>query len=111
VTAPGLAKTAFLCGRAGRRDDVLGQARELIPGVERQHVALLVGQHALAELGAEDGQAFADLGEPPAGRGVEPGAGTAECHEVAVQHPRLLGVEAALVAPERLDPPKQRWFM
>ena len=57
----------------GRGADEIGQAREIIFGFERQRVGLLVGQHVLAERGAErreplDDRGEALLGEPAQGR-------------------------------------------
>ena len=98
--------------RRGRPLAVRGQARKVVLGVERQRIALLVGEHALAELGAERRQPLADLGEPAPRRLVEPGAGAAEGHKVPFQHARLLGIEAGgarpLIAAIR---PNSAWFM
>ena len=81
------------------------QAGEVVLGFEHQGIGLLVGEHVLAECGAERRQPLADRGEPLLVRGVEAGAGAAEGHVVALQHARLLGREAELAAalPQRLD--------
>ena len=76
---------------AGRRDR---------PLLEHQGEGLLIGQHILAEGGAEARQPLADLRQPRFFAGVERRAGADEMGVIALQHARLLGGQ-----PERLAPP------
>jgi hypothetical protein len=76
-------------GALRRRAHELRQAREIIRR-ERQGVALLVGQHVLAEGRPEGGKALHDLGEPPLAAFIEAGAGAAERDVIALQHALLL---------------------
>ena len=71
---------------------------------------MLVGEHILAERGAELGQTLDDLGEARFRRTVECGAGAAEGGVVAFEHPLLLGGQAERVGlpHQRIDAAEQR---
>ena len=88
-----------LLGRGARgRAGEIRQAGE-IGLVEEQRVGLLVGQHVLAELGAEAREPLVDRGEPLLRRLVERRAGADEAGVVALEHARLLGASGR--APSR----------
>ena len=90
---------------------MLRQAGEIRLAVERQHIALLVGQHPLAEgrRRAPRGRSL-DRGEPRCRAAVVEARlpGAAEGHEVAVEHARLLGVEPGRVRFDGRNAPEQR---
>ena len=88
--------TAFLAARLGglghRAFDEVGQAGKVCL-IEEQRPVALVGQHVLAESGAERGQFLADVGQPLLAVGVELGAGADKAFPGLFQHPQRLGVE------------------
>ena len=57
-------QAALLRGGAGLRAHVFAEAGEVVLAVEHQDKGLLVGEHILAEGGAEFGEPFANLGQP-----------------------------------------------
>ena len=77
-------------GAARRRAREVRQAGEVVLA-ERHHVGLLVGEHVLAERGAERREPIPDLLQPLLRGRIEPGARAAEQRVVALQHARLLG--------------------
>ena len=103
-------EAALLGRRPRRRAHEIGQAREVVLALEHERIALLVRQHVLAEAGAERRQPLVDLGEPRLGRGIERGAGALEHQVVALEHARLLGRQAELVAlaMQSIDAAEQR---
>ncbi len=88
----------------------VGQAGELGFALDREREGLLVGEHVLAERGAQSGEALGDFGKPLLRRIVEAGAGAAEAGVVALQHALLFGIEAERVdaAHQRIDAAEQR---
>ena len=88
----------------------VGQAGELGFAVDGEREGLLVGEHVLAERGAQGGKALGDFGKPLLRGVVEAGAGAAEAGVVALQHALLLGIEAERVdaAHQRIDAAEQR---
>ena len=94
-----LALHAALVGRGGRRfAHEIGQAGEIGLAVELHRVGLLVGQHVLAERGAERRQPLDDGGKALLLVGIERRALAAILGVMALQHARLLGGEAEAVA-------------
>ncbi len=89
---------ALLAHGEGRRPHEIGQTRKIVLAIEHQRIVLLVRQHILAEARAERRQPLVDGGEPFLRRRIEPCAGTLEPKMVALEHPRLLGREAELIA-------------
>ena len=85
---PGCA--ALRGGGTRRGAGEIGQAGE-VALLQHQRVGLLVGQHVLAELGAEARQPLVDGRQPVLGRLVERAAGPHEAGVVAVEHAGLLG--------------------
>ena len=81
--------------RPGRRAGAFAQAGEVILALEHQRVSLLVGQHVLAEGGAERGQPLADRRNPAFRIGRQPCPGAAESDVVALQNPPLFRRKAA----------------
>ena len=77
----------------------VGQAGELGFAVKRKRKGLLVGEHILAERGAQGRKALDDFGKALFRCVVEAGAGAAEAGVVALQHALLLGIKAERVAP------------
>ncbi len=66
------------------------EAGEVVFGLQHQGIGLLVGEHVLAERGAQRREPLPDLGHPLLAGLIEAGAGAAEGHLVALQHARLL---------------------
>ncbi len=101
---------ALLRFRLHRLAHEVGQAGKLGFTRDGQREGLLVGEHVLAEGGAQGGKAFGDFGHALLRRTVEAGAGAAETGVVALQHALLLGIEAELVdvAHQRVDAAEQR---
>ena len=93
-------ETALLRFGLHRLAHEIGQAGKLGFAFEREGESLLVGQHVLAEVGAQRREAFDDFGKALLRRAVEGGAGAAKGGVIALQHALLLGVEA-----ERIDLP------
>ena len=88
---PGCAALRGRRARGGAGE--VGQAVE-IGLLEHERVSLLVGQHVLAELGAEARQPLVDGREPVLRRLLQRGAGAHEAGVVALEHARLFGIEA-----------------
>ena len=91
-------QAALLGGFARGRAHEIGQAGQVLLAVEHQRVALLVGEHVLAERGVEDGEPLVDRGEPLLRRRIERGAGARELHMMALEHALLLGRQRQPVA-------------
>ena len=89
--------------RAHRLAHELGQAGQVGFAVKPQRKGLLVGEHVLAERGAELGEPLDDLGEAFFGFTVESGAGAAEARIIALGDALLFGIE-----PERVGLPHHR---
>ena len=106
---PALARVRF-----HRLAHEIGQAGKLGLVFELQRERLLVGEHVLAERGAERREPFDDLGEPLLGRRVKRGAGAAEAGMIALDDALLLGGEPkrAGVAHQRVDALEQQphWY-
>ena len=104
-----LREPALLRGGARGVAHVIRQARQVRLAVEHQRIGLLVGQHVLAERGPERRQPLVDGGEPRLGGGIERRAGALEIQMIALEHPRLLGVEPEPVAGavQRIDAAEQ----
>src|SRR4051812_4181927 len=103
-------KGALGCRRARRLAHKIRQSREIVLAFEHERISLLIGEHILAERGAERRQPLADLSKALACLGIERRAGALEHQVIALQHTRLLSVEAERVAalPERVDAAGQR---
>ena len=84
--------------RAGGGAGEIGQAGE-IALLQHQRISFLVRQHVLPELGAEARQPLVDGGQAILRRLVERAAGPHEAGVIAVEHARLLGIEAERLAP------------
>ena len=99
-------------GRARRRgvEQRIRQTGAISGVSSASTIGVLVGQHILAELRAEGGEALVDLGEPRFGVRREPRAVAHERDVIERQRARLLGIEAQAVArrPQRLDAREQR---
>ena len=83
-------RAAFFGGGTRRGAGEVGQAGE-VAFLQHQRVGFLVGQHVLAELGAEARQPLVDGRQPVLGRLVERSAGPHEAGVIAVEHAGLLG--------------------
>ncbi len=106
-----LAGHLALFGRRLRRiAHEVGQACEIGLAVQRHRIGLLVGQHVLAERGAERREPLDDLGKPLAFVRRESRALAAVAGVVALQHAPLLGRQAKAVAllMERVEAGEQR---
>ena len=89
--------TTLLCGGTGRRAGEVGQAGE-IALVQQHHEGFLVGEDVLAELGPETCQPLVNGGEALLRRLFQRCAGADKTGVVALQDPRLLGVQVQRLA-------------
>src|SRR5262245_15130555 len=96
--------------RARRLAHKVRQSRQIVLALEHERITLLVGEHILAERGAERREPLVDLSKPLARLGIERGTGALEHQVIALQHARLLGVEAKRLAAlaERVDAAEQQ---
>ena len=87
-----------------------GQASEIVLGLEREHVGLLILEHILGKAGAERGEPLGNFPETRFGGRGKASPGPAEGRVIAFEHARLLGAQRELVAlaPERVDAREQR---
>ena len=74
------------------------QPGEVLLGLQHQHPSPLVGEHVLAEQGAERSKPLVDGGEALPRNPVKPRSGPHEGRVEPLQHPRLLGREAEALA-------------
>ena len=105
-----LAGLAAIGGRLrGRGAHGVGQAGEISFSVQHQQVVLLVGQHVLAELGAERRRPLGDGGHTRLGLLVEPGARLDEAAMVALEYALLLQRQPKLlvILHQRVHPREQ----
>ena len=103
-------EAAFLRFGSHRFAHETRQPGKLRFALKRQREILLIGQHVLAERGAERRQPLDDRGEARLRRRFEAGAGAAEGHVVTLEHAFLLGGQAERVGlpHEGFDAPEQR---
>ncbi len=101
---------ALLRGHAGGSADTVRQAGQVRLAFEHQRIGLLVGEHILAEGGAQRRQPLVDGGESSLGGRRQRRAGALEIQVIALEHPLLLGRQAEPVARavERVDAAEQR---
>ena len=98
-------------GRLRRRgDEALRQSGKIVRPVENKRERLFVGEHVLAEQGAEARQPLADRRQARLPLRVEARAGAGESDAPTFERPRRLGVESETVARlmQRLDAGEQR---
>src|SRR4051812_17751338 len=88
---------ALLCRFPRRRAQEIRQASQVLLALQHERVGLLVGEHVLAECGAEPGEPLDDRSESLLAAAVESGAGALKTNVVAVENTPLLGIE-----PERI---------
>ena len=103
-------KPALGAGGARGGQHEIGKAGAVGLGFEHQRVGLLIGEHVLAEGGAQSREPLADRREAGTCGAVKAGAGAGEIKMVAFQHAQLFGAERKFVAPavERIDAREQR---
>ena len=83
-------QTARLGNLAGGGAQEIRKSGEIGFGLEHQHIVALVGEHVLAESGAERCEPLADLGQARLGRGLQVSAGAPEHGLIALQYTLLL---------------------
>src|SRR4051794_25089165 len=103
------AKAALVRCSAGCISQEIRKAREVFFALQHQRVGLLIRQYILAECGAERREAFRNLCEPCLRGGIECRTGALEGDVIALQHPRLLGREAEVIAllSKEIEPAEQ----
>ena len=103
-------QTARLGGLAGGGAQEIRKSGEIGLGLQHQHVVALVGEHVLAESGAERREPLADLGKARLGRrrrdARRPG-GTVVSIALDARAPALRSERALALAEHLLDPAEQ----